>query len=195
MTRPVKLSPEEFEILIGRELRKLGLAPGLRVHRREPLLDRPGAYDLELIGWLEGGNEKHAVLVSCRQTDAPITRAELDALRERAGAADRKCVVFCTAGYEVDAVRSVQPGGAALLRVVDAEEEYRAWFAGKVPAWLPQHAAQLVSLGPAGEPVYTVTAANRPDLLLHSLRQESPTGTGQPSGAGADSPSKESART
>src|SRR5256885_5568891 len=76
------LTPEHFEILVLRELRKVGLdVSELRIHRRATLPEPERGYLLELTGVLSGPAWRRQALVACRRQQAPIGRAAVESLR------------------------------------------------------------------------------------------------------------------
>src|SRR5256885_9365886 len=79
---------EHFEILVVRELRKVGLLVSeLRVHRRATLPEPERGYLLELKGTVSRESWHRRVLVACRRQDAPVGRTEVQALRDHLGEA------------------------------------------------------------------------------------------------------------
>src|SRR5256886_891042 len=84
-----QLTPEHFEILVVRELRKVGLLVSeLRVHRRATLPEPERGYLLELKGSVSRGSWHRRVLIACRRQDAAVGRTEVQALRDHLGEAD-----------------------------------------------------------------------------------------------------------
>src|SRR5438309_6134450 len=84
-----KLTPEHFEILVVRELRKVGLdVSELRVHRRTTLPEPEEGYLLELKGAVRRGSScRRHVLIACRRQDAHVGRTEVESLRAPPGEA------------------------------------------------------------------------------------------------------------
>src|SRR5467141_4022076 len=78
-----ELTPEHFEILVMRELRKIGLdVSELRTHRRTTLPEPDRGYLLELKGVVRGAGWQRRVLIACRRQQRPIVAAEVELLRE-----------------------------------------------------------------------------------------------------------------
>src|SRR5216117_3590317 len=66
-----ELTPEHFEILVMRELRKIGLdVSELRTHRRSMLPEPERGYLLELKGVLRRPDWQRRTLIACRRTAA-----------------------------------------------------------------------------------------------------------------------------
>src|SRR5213082_3966428 len=78
-----ELTPEHFEILVVRELRKVGLElPELRIHRRATLPEPERGYLLELKGVLTAASGPRQALIACRRQQAAIGRAAVESLRD-----------------------------------------------------------------------------------------------------------------
>src|SRR3979409_2581861 len=76
------LTPERFEILVVRELRKVGLQVSeLHIHRRTTLPEPERGYVLELVGAVSRPPWRRRVLIACRRQDTPIGRADVDSVR------------------------------------------------------------------------------------------------------------------
>src|SRR5947208_3047115 len=105
-----ELTPELFEILVVRELRKLGLEVSeLRVHRRATLPEPERGYLVELKGRVSRGPWHRRVLIACRRQDAAVGRAEIESLRDRFGEADVEAgILFATAKFDRDALAAAQ---------------------------------------------------------------------------------------
>src|SRR2546429_8094198 len=77
-----ELTPEHFEILVVRELRKVGLdVADLRIHRRATLPEPERGYLLELKGVLTGPAGPRQALIACRRQQGVIGRAAVESLR------------------------------------------------------------------------------------------------------------------
>ena len=144
-----KLTPEHFEILVVRELRKVGLLVSeLRVHRRATLPEPERGYLLELKGTVSRGPWHRRVLIACRRQDAAVGRAEIESLRDRFGEADVEAgILFATAKFDRDALAAAKDACMALLRVTDGRTAFdtSGWGTpGHYPAWLPAYCAETV---------------------------------------------------
>src|SRR5260370_27644474 len=77
------LTPERFEILGVRELRKVGLdVSELHIHRRTTLPEPEEGYLLELAGAVSRPSWRRRALIACRRQDAPIGRVPVESLRD-----------------------------------------------------------------------------------------------------------------
>src|SRR5205823_13178702 len=151
------LTPEHFEILVVRELRKVGLlVPELRVHRRATLPEPEQGYLLELKGTVSRGSWHRRVLIACRRQNAPVGRTEVEALRDHLGEAEVESgILFAAATFDRAALAAGQDAGLALVRVTDGRTAFdtSGWGApGHYPAWLPAYCAQAVGTDVLGEP-------------------------------------------
>src|SRR5256885_15597044 len=78
-----ELTPESFEILVVRELRKVGLLVcELRIHRCSTLPDPERGYLLELKGVVGRGAEQRRTLIGCLRRQAAIGRGDIDAFKD-----------------------------------------------------------------------------------------------------------------
>src|SRR2546423_15251265 len=76
------LTPEHFEILVVRELRKVGLdVAELCIHRRATLPEPERGYVLELKGVLTGTAGPRQTLIACRRQQGAVGRAAGGSLR------------------------------------------------------------------------------------------------------------------
>src|SRR2546429_5406733 len=113
-----ELTPDHFEILVVRELRKVGLdAADLRIHRRATLPEPERGYLLELKGVLTGPAGPRQALIACRRQQGVIGRAAVESLRDHvkeAGAAAGMLV----GGPDLDPepLAAALDGGVGLLR-------------------------------------------------------------------------------
>src|SRR5256885_12157312 len=111
------LTPEHFEILVVRELRKVGLdVSELRIHRRTTLPEPERGYLLELTGVLSGPAWRRQALVACRRQQAPIGRAAVESLRAHVTEAGPEAgMAFGAAGLDAVALGAAQDGPLPLL--------------------------------------------------------------------------------
>ena len=135
------VTPEYYQILVARELRKMGLElRDLRVRRRSELPEPHRGFVLELVANVQRGDRSGRLLIACYRQDEPVAADIVAAVPERAKAAQADvALVITTSDYA--APRS----DILLLRVVDARAAYDAsgWSApGHYPAWLPAHVLQ-----------------------------------------------------
>src|SRR5207247_10596385 len=78
-----ELTPEHFEILVMRELRKVGLLVSeLRIHRRAALPGTERGYLLELKGVVRGTGWQRRTLIAFRRQERPIGPDDVEALKE-----------------------------------------------------------------------------------------------------------------
>src|SRR2546429_8587278 len=77
-----ELTPEHFEILVTRELRKIGLdVSELRTHRRSMLPQPDRGYLLELKGVLRRSDWQSRTLNACPRQLRPIGSGEVESLK------------------------------------------------------------------------------------------------------------------
>ncbi len=172
-----QLTPEHFEILVVRELRKVGLLVSeLRVHRRATLPEPERGYLLELKGTVSRGPWHRRVLIACRRQDAAVGRAEIESLRDRFGEADVEAgILFATAKFDRDALAAAKDACMALLRVTDGRTAFdtSGWGTpGHYPAWLPAYCAQTIARDLLGEPRYQLLESGQADAIVNQLRTE-----------------------
>src|SRR6184192_4303330 len=173
-----ELTPEYFEILVVRELRKVGFEVSeLRVHRRAMLPEPERGYLLELKGRVSRAGWQRRALIACRRQDAPIGRAQVESLRDHLKEAGVDGgILFGTADFEPDALAAARDSSLALLRVTDGRTAFdtSGWGTpGHYPAWLPAYCAQLVGRDIAGQPHYRLLETGQGDLILDQLRTNS----------------------
>src|SRR2546422_7864576 len=88
MPELLELTPESFEILVVRELRKIGLDVGeLRVHRRATLPEPERGYLLELKGVVSRPPWQRRALVACRRPKTAVWRAGGETLEDNVNGA------------------------------------------------------------------------------------------------------------
>ena len=171
----LSITPDQFEILVVRELRKVGLeVSGLRIRRRIRISAETGEYDLDLAARLSAEGEEHRVLIGCRHREVAIGREQLGRLHgrlEEAGA--EKALLFATPEFERDALAFGRDAGIALLQVVDGRTAHDTggWgVRGHYPSWLPEHVARVVRLDDVGLVATALLVAGQPRLILDRLR-------------------------
>jgi hypothetical protein len=172
-----ELTPESFEILAVRELRKVGLEVSqLRIHRRATLPEPERGYLLELKGVISRAPWQRRVLIACRRQQAPIGRAAVESLRDHLTEAGVEAgILFGTAAFEPDALKAVQDGPLALLRVSDGRTAFdtSGWGTpGHYPAWLPAYCAQAVDRDFLGQPRYQLLESGQGDVMVNQLGTE-----------------------
>src|SRR2546429_8755025 len=78
-----ELTPESFEILVVRGLRKAGIQVSEhRIHRCSTHPDPERGYLLELKGVLGRGPERRHTLIGCLRRQAPIGRSDIEAFKD-----------------------------------------------------------------------------------------------------------------
>src|SRR5881628_2203786 len=170
-----ELTPEHFEILVMRELRKIGLdVSELRTHRRTTLPEPDRGYLLELKGVLRRTDWQRRTLIACRRQQRPIGSGEVESLKEHLREAEVEAgVLFGAAAFDPDALTAVQDQAIVLLRVTDGRTAFdtSGWGTpGHYPAWLPAYCAQLVGRDIAGQPQYRLLEAGQADLITGPWR-------------------------
>ena len=172
-----ELTPEHFEILVVRELRKIGFdVPELRIHRRATLPEPARGFLLELKGVLGRGGWRQRALIGCRRQETPITRAEIESFQSHVKQADVEAgILFAAAAFEPDALGMGPASGLALLRVTDGRTAFdtSGWGPpGHYPAWLPAYCAQAVGRDVTGQPRYQLLDAGLGDAILAQLGEK-----------------------
>lgn len=170
------LTADHFEILVVRELRKVGLEVAeLRTHRRVTLPEPEQGYLLELKGVISRAAWRRRALIACRRQAASIGRLEIESLRDHLQEADVDVgLLFATAPFAPDAVTAAR-GGLALLRVTDGRTAFdtSGWGTpGHYPAWLPAHCAQAVGRDAIGDPTYRLLEQGQGDVIVNQLGTE-----------------------
>ena len=176
------MTPENFEILVVRELRKVGFDVGtVRTHRRSELPESERGFVVEFAMPLARPGTTWRALVACRHQSAAVEREVIDSVKARLPQVPADAgLVFATADFGTDALAAARESGVALLRVVDGRTVYDAsgWSdpgGGHYPAWLPTYLAQLVDRDVTGEPRTRLLEAGRADMILECFRVESRT--------------------
>lgn len=168
------VTPEYFQILVVRELRKAGFDVGdVRVSRRSELPEPQPGFVLELTAPVGHAAWHKRALIACRRQDEAVGRDVVDALKDRLGAARADVgILFATAGFNDDAVAAAQQIGVALLRVIDGRKAYDAGgygTPGHYPAWLPAHTVEVVDQDPGGQIRARLLEAGGAAMVLAAL--------------------------
>ena len=169
------LTPEYFEILTVRELRKIGLEVSeLRVQRRATLPEPERGYLLELKGVVSRRPWRRHVLIGCRRQEVAVRRADVESFKGhfREFGADAG-ILFATAPYEPDALAAAQDGAVVLLRVTDGRTAFdtSGWGTpGHYPGWLPAYCAQVVGRDVSGQLCYQLLESGQGDVIVDQIR-------------------------
>jgi Restriction endonuclease len=170
-----ELTPEHFEILVTRELRKIGLGVSeLRTHRHSMLPEPERGYLLELKGVLRRTDWQRRTLIACRRQQRPIGSVEVESLREHLKEAEVEAgVLFGAAAFDPDALTAAQDQALVLLRVTDGRTAFdtSGWGTpGHYPAWLPAYCAQSVARDPLGQLRYQLLESGQGGVIVERLR-------------------------
>jgi hypothetical protein len=170
-----ELTPEHFEILVMRELRKIGLEVSeLRIHRRSTLPEPERGYLLELKGVVRGTGWQRRTLIACRRQQRPIGSADVELLKEHLKEAEVDAgLLFGAADFDPDALTAAQDDALALLRVTDGRTAFdtSGWGTpGHYPAWLPAYCAQSVARDPLGQLRWELLERGQAGVIVERLR-------------------------
>src|SRR6266566_10173226 len=170
-----ELTPEHFEILVTRELRKIGLdVSELRTHRRSMLPEPDRGYLLELKGVLRRSDWQRRTLIACRRQQSPIGSVEVESLKEHLQEAEVEAgVLFGAADFDPIALTAAQDSPLALLRVTDGQTAFdtSGWGTqGHYPAWLPAYCAQSVMRDALGQLRYQLLESGQGGVIVERLR-------------------------
>jgi len=170
------VTPDYFEILVVRELRKVGFDVGaVRVHRRAELPEPEHGFVLELLVQVSRPPWRKQALIACRRQEAAISRDVVDSLKSRLrDAAAEVALVFSTVEFSPDALTAGREAGIALLRVVDGHSVFdrSGWGpSGHYPAWLPAYLAQVVDRDSAGQVRSRLLEAGQAELILDQWQE------------------------
>lgn len=148
------VTPDYFEILVVRELRKVGLeVTDPRVHRRTELPEPERGFLLELRVSLRRNTWQKRALIACRRQVGAVGAEAINTLALRLAEAQADVgLLFATADFTPEALAAGDERGIALLRLVDARAAFDTggWGnPGHYPPWLPAYQVQLVDRGPA----------------------------------------------
>jgi len=171
------VTPDYFEILVVRELRKVGFeVTEVRIHRRAELPEPEprGRFVLELLARLGRPAWQKWALIACRRQEAPIPRDVVESLKGRLPDAHAEvALVFSTAPFAPDALAAGGEAGIGLLRVVDGRTALDAsgWGGGggpdeHYPPWLPAYLAQVVDRDGTGQVRTRLLEAGHTELIF-----------------------------
>ncbi len=174
MSDPPALTPDYFEILVVRELRKVGFDVGQpRVHRRSELAEPERGFVLELLIPLSTAGSRWRALVVCRVQSGVVGTDVIDSVKASlAKATADVALVFAASDFAAAAVTAAQESGIALLRVVDGRTAFdmSGWSTpGHYPPWLPAYLPQLVDRDITGEPRARLLEAGGADMIVDCL--------------------------
>jgi len=171
------VTPEYFEILVVRELRKAGLeVTEPRVHRRTELPEPERGFLLELLVRLRRNTWQKRALIACRRQVGAIGSDAITALAPHLVEAKAEVgLLFATAAFSPEALAAGDERGIALLQLVDARAAFdtSGWGGGgpgHYPAWLPAYLVQLVDRDPVGQPRARLLEAGQASIILERLQ-------------------------
>jgi restriction endonuclease len=177
--QPPELTRDHFEILVVRELRKVGFdIADVHTHRRSELSEPERGYLLELEASLARGDWRRRALIACRRQIQPVGRPEVDSVTEHVREARAEVgLLFAAAEFTPDAFAAAEEAGVALLRVVDGRTAFDSsgWSTpGHYPAWLPAYVAQAVERDATGQLRYRLLEAGQAEVIIGRLRTSPP---------------------
>jgi len=116
------VTPESFEILVVRELRKAGFDVGtVRTHRRSELPEPERGFVLELVIPLRCAGATQRALVICLIKLGFVAPDVIASAKARLADASADVVlIFATAEFAPETVTAAYESGVTLLQVVDA---------------------------------------------------------------------------
>ena len=169
-----ELTPESFEILVVRELRKVGLEVSeLHIHRRSTLPEPERGYLLELKGVVSRPPWQRRALIACRRQQTALGRAEVESLKDHVKEAGAEVgVLFGSASFNPDALQAARENSLAVLRVTDGRTAFdtSGWGTpGHYPAWLPAYCAQAVDRDVFGQLRYRLLESGQGDAIVKQL--------------------------
>src|SRR5260370_11293464 len=146
-----EVTPDYFEILVVRELRKAGLeVTEPRVHRRTELPEPERGFLLELFVWLRRSTWHKRALIACRRQLSAIGGDAIGAIASHVAEAQADVgLLFSTAAFAPDCLVAADEWGIALLQLVDAHTAFDT--SAHYPAWLPAYLVQLGGRDAAGQ--------------------------------------------
>ena len=171
------MTPEYFEILVVRELRKVGFDVGaVRTHRRSELPEPERGFVFELAVPLTRGGATWRALVACRHQTGAVEREVIESVKSRLPEVPADAgLVFATSDFGTDALAAARESGVALLRVVDGHTAFdtSGWNnPGHYPSWLPAYLAQVVDRDVSGQPRARLLEAGGADMILDCFQIE-----------------------
>ena len=175
MSDPQQLAPDQFGIVVLRELRKAGFeATPPRRERRSSLPGKEDDYRIEYQLSLASpdANAPFEVLAECRRQADPVGRSDVESLRQRAEENEiEAAMLFSTSGYSKEGAVHARAHGIALFRVADGRAAWTrsAWGGPSVPSWIPEFMLELAGLGPAGDVRYELILAGHAGKVLGRL--------------------------
>jgi len=170
-----EVTPDYFEILVVRELRKAGFeVTDPRIHRRTELPEPERGFLLELRVSLRCGNWHKRALIACRRQDGPVGREAVETAVGRLGEAQADVgLLFAAADFTAEAMAAGEERGIALLQLVDARTAYDTggWGTpGHYPSWLPAYLVQVVDRDAAGQTRARLLEAGTAELVMERLK-------------------------
>jgi hypothetical protein len=186
VNEPPELTRDHFQILVVRELRKVGFdIADVHTHRRTELPEPERGYLVELEASLVRSDWRRRALIACRRQKEPVGRPEVDSLTEHVREARAEVgLLFAAAECTPDALAAAEEVGVALLRVVDGRTAFdtSGWSTpGHYPAWLPAYVAQVVERDPVGPLRYRMLEAGQANVIVGRLqsleRRDTPAGS------------------
>jgi hypothetical protein len=170
-----EVTPDYFEILVVRELRKAGFeVTDPRVHRRTELPEPERGFLLELRVALSRGTWHSRALIACRRQDGPVGREAVETAVGRLGEAQADVgLLFAAADFTAEAMAAAEEREIALLRLVDARTAFDTggWGPpGHYPAWLPAYLVELVDRDLAGQARARLLEAGTAELVMERLK-------------------------
>lgn len=171
MRKLTKISPEEFEIEIQQQIKKLGInLKDFDVKRREKISGSDGEYEIDVLAEFEALGGNFLVLIECKHHKNSIKREVVQVLNDRLrSVGGQKGMIFSTAGFQSGAILYAQKNGIALIKVEDGRNSYLVRdFYGHIdyPDWLPEYDFWLVSLSETRQESYSKIHERNPEKLL-----------------------------
>lgn len=170
-----EVTPDYFEILVVRELRKAGFeVTDPRVHRRTELPEPERGFLLELRASLRRGSWHKRALIACRRQERAIGRESVEDVAGRLTEVEADVgFLFATAPFAPEALAAAEEREIALLRLVDARTAFDTggWGPpGHYPAWLPAYLVELVDRDLAGQARARLLEAGAAELVMERLK-------------------------